>query len=118
MIAEHVAARGHEPVVPTLRLLRYWWPRLNKALFGGCLHPCQMVLVQGEGFWGQCTTLSDGRVRIDMNTSLTWTRSALLGTLAHEMVHQYQHQHGLPVTHGEAFKAWADDIKAATGLGI
>lgn len=118
MIAAHIAARGHEPVVPTMRMLRYWFPRLNKALFGGSLHPCQLVLAPLTGNWGTCDTLSDGRVRITLSTTQEWTRSALIGTLAHEMVHQYQHQHGLPLTHGDAFKSWADDIKAAIGLEI
>lgn len=35
------------------------------------------------------------------------TRGMFIATLAHEMVHQLQHQRGLPLTHGRFFKAQA-----------
>lgn len=35
------------------------------------------------------------------------TRADIINTLAHEMVHQLQHQRGLPVNHGKFFKRQA-----------
>lgn len=44
------------------------------------------------------------RIHIDARCK---TKQHMLDTLAHEMVHQLQHQRGLPMTHGRFFKAWA-----------
>lgn len=46
----------------------------------------------------------DPRIHIDARIT---TRRALLETLAHEMVHQLQHERKLPLTHGRFFKAQA-----------
>lgn len=46
----------------------------------------------------------EARIHIDKRCR---TKRAILDTLAHEMVHQYQHEAGLPLTHGRTFKAYA-----------
>lgn len=119
MIAEHVKQRGHEPVAPTLRMLRHWWSRLNDEVFGGVLLPCQLEVgpCSEHKAVGLCYPLDCGRVRIVIDPSNA-TRAGMLATLAHEMVHQYQHQHSLPLTHGESFTQWADPIFGLSGLTI
>lgn len=120
MILEYVRTRGYEPVVPTVRMLRHWWPRINLEVFGGILMPCQLTYgVSGlKNVMGLCYALDGGRARIHIETSPYWLRCDLLATLAHEMVHQYQHQNGLPMTHGKSFKQWAAPIRRTTGLTI
>ena len=54
---------------------------------------------------GLCYPLAGGRVRIVVNAAMC-TRAGLLGVLAHEMIHQYQHQHGLALDHGTVFLGW------------
>lgn len=119
MIAEHVATHYGSSVKPTRRMLMHWWLRMNAEFFGSALlppiirvNPCKW---QGE-VCGLCWPKSGGRVVIDINPKYNRTRGEMLGTLAHEMIHQWQHQHGEPLTHGPTFKAWADLISEKTGL--
>lgn len=44
------------------------------------------------------------RIHIDARCTI---RRRVINTLAHEMVHQYQHELGVPLTHGKFFKAQA-----------
>lgn len=121
MIAAHVLARGHEPVNPTVRILKHWWHRLNLEVFANSLKPCQITygleLAYGPVL-GLCFALSDGRSRIHLQQSPEWTRSGMLSALVHEMVHQYQHQNDLPFNHGPGFRSWSQPINALTGLTI
>lgn len=124
MIEQHVIKHGHEACDITPRMLRYWWTKLNTELFeGGLWVPqlsygddptpgCGKAEVDGATF-----PLGGQRVRLHISNSIT-TRQAMLATLAHEMVHQYQYQNDLPMTHGETFLAWEAPIKLITGLTI
>ena len=62
-----------------------------------------------------CYPLDDGKVHIVVD-SFAGTRAMMLAILAHEMIHQYQHQHGQAMTHGESFQEWADWLHDLTGL--
>ncbi len=117
MIREHVSRHAHEPVTPTLRMLRHWWGRLNVEVFDGLLHPCQLTYgpLEGEDVYGMCYPLEVERVRIHIDARAD-TRGCMLATLAHEMIHQWQHQHGLDMTHGDVFKGWAEVLRIKTGL--
>lgn len=119
MILKHVIERGHEPVTPTLLMLRRWWALLNAECFGGKLLPCQLSYGKSEraDVLGLFHSLENRRGHIHIDTRVN-TRGGMLGTLAHEMVHQYQHQHGQPTTHGKAFTRWAKPILTQTGLYI
>ncbi len=119
MIESHVTLRGHEAVTPTVGMLRYWWSKLNAELFDGTLLRCQLAVescAEHEAV-GLCWPLDGGRVRISIDPAET-TRAGLLGTLAHEMVHQHQHQHGWPMDHGQSFEHWRVPILGLTGLHI
>lgn len=119
MIAEHVAKHFGSPVRPTRRMVLYWWKRMNSELFGGMLLPPQIRIHnckwQGD-VCGLCWPLAGGRVIIDINPRFNKSKGELLSTLAHEMIHQWQNQHGEPLTHGPTFKAWAQLISEQTGL--
>ena len=54
------------------------------------------------------------RLHIDARCN---TRRRVINTLAHEMVHQLQHELGVPLTHGKLFKAQAKRL-AKHGLTI
>lgn len=120
MILNHVEQHGHKPVTPTLRMLRYWWGRFNAEVFAGELLPCQFTIgptdfhIEVEGM---CYPLDNGRVRIHLDSRVN-TRAGMLGTLAHEMVHQHQFQNNLTMHHGETFTRWAEPILGLTGLTI
>ena len=103
-------ATGLVPIVLSPTLLRYWYGRLNRELFKNSL---PRVLLQ----YGDATTFMGCSVygyfmpdeqhpRIHVDTRVV-TRGMLISTLAHEMVHYYQHTHGLPLNHGRFFKQQA-----------
>lgn len=120
MIYKHVALRGHETVRPTARMLRYWWSRLNTEVFADTLHVPKLTVLRVEwpDVYGLCWPLSNSRSHIQIDPTLCATRGDILATLAHEMIHQWQHQLGEPMTHGESFKGWADAIRDRTGLEV
>lgn len=119
MIRKHVAQHAHEAVTPTLRMLRYWWVRLNAEVFDNILLPCQLSYGEtpGENVYGMCYPLEVERVRIHIDRQAD-TRGCMLATMAHEMIHQWQHQHGLEMTHGDVFKGWAEVVRVKTGLTV
>jgi hypothetical protein len=122
MIRDHLLKHGHLTVAPTTRMLRHWWSRINAELFGGELLPAQ-ITYGDEPTEGYTTEECDGvtfplggqRVRLHIASSQT-TKAAVLATLAHEMIHQWQYQNDQPMTHGVTFDSWADLIKTETGL--
>lgn len=124
MIRDSVRKTGHLTVIPTIRMLRHWWARLNTECFAGELLPPQ-ITYGNETTEGYGSDIADGvtfplggqRVRVHLADTLT-TRQAILATLAHEMIHQWQYQHDLPMNHGETFTGWANLILAETGLTV
>jgi len=100
-------------------MLRYWWARLNEEVFHGELHPCGLEVGSCADFnaVGLCYPLDCGRVRLVLDPGLS-TRAAVLATLAHEMIHQWQHQSGEPLTHGDVFRSWGALVYALTGLTV
>lgn len=113
---EYVAKHAHRAVVPSTHMLRYWWARINAAAFDGLLLPCQLTYGPHAGeVDGMCYPLDLGRVRIHVDARIK-TRGGMLSTLAHEMIHQWQHQHDLDMTHGDVFKGWAEVVRIKTGL--
>jgi hypothetical protein len=119
MIAAHLKARGHEVITPTVRMIRYWWGRLNTEVFGGeLLQPVLTFTDQFDDAYGSCTDTATQRVTINLEPRWDWTRALLLETLVHEMVHQKQHHDSGQMHHGETFERWREPIKQATGLTI
>lgn len=104
-VSEHLEKHGHKAIVLSPHLLAYWHARLNRELFRGKLHKCRLT-------YGRTRVIKDpvygyyfeGRIHIDGRVR---TKRALLDTLAHEMIHQLQDQHGQPTNHGKDFRAWA-----------
>lgn len=119
-VADHVRDRGHEPCVPTTRMLKHWWSSFNREVFDNELLPCQLGTEPYDGHrtMGYCTPLASGRARIDVVPEFQDSRASVLATLLHEMVHQVQHQRGGAMNHGPTFTAWSRHIRRITGLTI
>lgn len=79
-------------------------------MFGGKLKKVELSYGDStdtfpEPVWGYYMPSEQaGRIHIDGGVR---TKQLLLHTLAHEMVHQAQHERNLPLTHGWVFKAYA-----------
>ena len=100
-------------VVPTPRMLSYWWRWVNDHAFSGALPPGVSFRThtdeESQGTHGFSThaIYFPGHLQ-GFGTISFWkteqTRRQMVSTLAHEMVHQEQHLLGLPMTHGRQFK--------------
>jgi SprT-like family len=117
-VAEHLRKRGAEGVDPSPRFLRLWWGRLNRSFFKGRLRPCQLTHGRSEfpNCDGLCYPLVAGLVHIHIDRAVK-RRDDLLSTMAHEMVHQWQHQAGRHMGHGPDFQRWKARL-AKHGLKI
>ena len=98
------------PVALSPTLLRYWYGRVNRELFAGKLP--KVLLQYGDGTERMGFTVygyfaPDEQHPVIHIDSRVVTRGMLISTLAHEMVHYYQHLHGLPLNHGRFFKSQA-----------
>lgn len=99
-----------ERVDLSIPLLTYWHNRLNRELFKGALR--RISVLHGlthpaiaEPVYGYYQP-DDQLPYINIDARVT-TRAMLLNTLTHEMVHQYQDESGLPLTHGKVFQRHA-----------
>ena len=104
---------AHKGVTPTPALIRYWWGRLNTEIFGGKLPPpiqCSVHTSQEskEACGFDTWAWYEHGVSRGFGSFSFWgvpvTRQDFLTTLAHEMIHQYQHAMGKPTVHGRYFK--------------
>ena len=111
-VGEYLKRCGDQPVTPTPRLLRYWWGRLNDELFNGA---CSIESIEmcELGWIADC----DGE---DLRVSSNWvfTRSLLLSTLAHEMIHVHQWHRSRPLDHGKFFQIQATRLQKALGVAV
>lgn len=83
----------------TTRRLYSWHRELNARVFDGALSRCKLEVGDcGEDAIGLCW---GNRIRI-AEQPLADAKATLL----HEMIHQWQHLHGLPMDHGPVFEVW------------
>lgn len=102
---QYLLRTGYQSVDPSLTLLRYWHGRLNRLLFQGKLGKCKLTYGESEEKNVDGLFYEDGpHIHIDARIK---TRKALIDTLAHEMIHQFQHQQRKPTTHNAMFKRMA-----------
>ena len=111
-VGEYIKVHGHEPIVPTPRLLWYWWNRINDELFSGAATVDKVSVVPMD-WMADC----DGE---DLRVSSTWvfTRAVLLSTLAHEMIHVLQWHRSRPLDHGKFFQIQATRLQKALGVAV
>jgi len=112
-VGEYLKRHGKQACVPTVPLIRYWWRRLNTELFDGALHEYDFFVSRLE-----CTARaeSDGEdIWIDPMCN---TKALLIGTIAHEMIHQLQWLRSRPLDHGRFFQINARRLYAAMGVPI
>lgn len=94
------------------RYLRYWHTRFNRLCFEGKLRriPVELAECMPDAMglcWGD-------RIAIDRYLPAPDARATLL----HEMVHQWQHENGLPMHHGRTFTQWEEPCFRLTGLRL
>jgi predicted SprT family Zn-dependent metalloprotease len=119
-----------KPVPPTVAQFRAYqaaWDYFNRVLFGGELRPCLLVfrdgrpvkggVVLGHFAWDRWEN-AGGELchEISLNPQcLKRPIEETFGTLVHEMVHQWQQDHGRPPRAGYHDRQWAAKM-AEVGL--
>jgi SprT-like family len=116
-------ARARTPTLEAYSELQTAYDHYNRALFQGQLPPCLITLHRGShrilGYFShnRFVRLSDGRTATDeiaMNPMHFAGResTAVLSTLAHEMVHLWQAHYGKPSRKAYHNKEWAEKMKS------
>ncbi|HYH64235.1 MAG TPA: SprT-like domain-containing protein [Urbifossiella sp.] len=116
------ATRKPKYVKPTIEQFRKYqaaYDYFNAKLFGGTLRPCLLVfrdgkkkknaIVLGHFAWDRWTNAAGETCHeISLNPeTLTRPIAETFGTLVHEMVHQWQQDHGDPPRSGYHDREWA-----------
>lgn len=94
------------------------WAELNASCFDGELWPCEITVSPNTEWtsetWGGCFHAPQNRVAIWLWDEID--PELLEATLAHEMIHQWQRQHGYPMHHNKQFRRKAKLVFERTGL--
>ncbi len=111
----------HNPTQQTYDSLTKAYEHFNVALFGGKLPPCLITMQRYKGAYGY---FSGGRfasasspeeitdeVALNPNHFAARSAASVLSTLAHEMVHLWQHHFGTPSRTGYHNKEWAAKMR-------
>lgn len=97
----------------TVRRLQYWWRGFNDAVFGGSLHRVKIQLGRLEPDWIGGYDTDDG-----IYIAPELSEEDAMSTLLHEMIHQWQHENDLPLSHGNSFRKWSKVCRLCTGLSV
>ena len=109
-----------KPTKETYEQFQQAYEALNKSLFGGNLPNCLITLQRRKRTYGYFSAQRFGREdgisadEIALNPSHFRSRpvAEVLATLAHEMVHLWQHHFGKPGRGRYHNRQWADQMKA------
>jgi len=107
----------NNPTTQTYTSLTTAYDFFNRELFGGGLPPCLLTMQRHKGAFGyfsgeRFASIADPKEVTDeiaLNPTHFATRKPVevLSTLAHEMVHLWQHHYGKPPRKGYHDKQWA-----------
>lgn len=98
----------------TERWLKYWHTRFNNMVWKGELSKPNFVIEPcGPDAVGYCEdTKPHCTIYIDPALGMHEAR----GVLLHEMIHQWQLEHKLPMGHGHSFEQWREPCRLATAI--
>jgi hypothetical protein len=113
-------AKGHSSNVEiTESLVVYWFHIINSAAFKNALPtPDKIVVRRLKGAWGLCVGSSRTNNCVITISPKIETKSFLLATIAHEMVHQYQWIYRQDINHGRVFKDWKEFFRKNFSITI
>ena len=108
----------NKPTIEQFQRYQAAYDYFNKSLFGGCLKPCLLVFRDGKrkgrgivvGHFAPHRWSKEGETchEISLNPeALSRELSETMGTLVHEMAHQWQQDHGEPPRAGYHDRQWA-----------
>lgn len=106
--------RSHPDDEPYAAQLLACHARLNAAQFGGSLGPVDIRVSRRMktrlGHFSPRPGAEKPEIAISFRHLRRHGMADAEGTLLHEMVHQWQHESGLPLDHGPAFRKKARDV--------
>jgi hypothetical protein len=103
-LKSHIAKYGKDSnFVMTEQMLKTWFHVINKAAFRNKLPVPKFEIRNLRGAWGLAE--AKGNCVISMSTAID-SRELMIGTLAHEMVHQWQYLFEATMSHTGSFLKW------------
>ena len=117
-LKSHVAKCGKDnDFFVNENLVLYWFHIINKAAFKGKLPVPKLEFRKLRGKWGLCTEIIDGNNCVIAVSSDIDSRELLIGTISHELVHQWQHLfEKSEMTHAGSFIKWKKYFKKHFGI--
>ena len=103
LLAELTAHKFH----PSLAGCDFWFSIINDEVFCNKLNPINFDIRRLRGVWGYY----DDETGIITLSNVFTSKELFLNVLAHEMVHVYQHQQGMDLSHGDTFWEWREKFK-------
>jgi SprT-like family len=120
-VFDHLQRYGKEVIVPTERMVRHWFSRLNDELFDSALNkPALVSMDTGKDAWMAAFEPATDDTFTLYFAPNPMSRAAFLEILAHEMVHAavWFLDGNHYVMHGPAFMAYAGTLAVKAGLPL
>ena len=118
-VIQHITARGHEDIEPSVTLCRHWFHVWNRAEFNCTLPTPRFVVtddkddeVCGE-FWAE-----PGIGYLRINAPYTRERHLFIATMLHEMLHLQQWVNDIAPGHDDAFDVLASCYSLKYGIDV
>ena len=111
--------RTHPDHEPMVECLAEWHRRLNHDRFGAALRRVAIRISRRMrrrlGHYAPASDRGGAEIAISARHLALDGLASAVDTLLHEMVHQWQHEQGLPVDHSAAFRRKCREVGAPTG---
>ncbi len=101
----------------TQSMMKYWFDVLNRAAFRSELTTPDFLILNMRLAYGEAHS-NGKRSYIKLNKSRIHDFQLFIGTLAHEMVHLYQHMEESFMHHGRSFLQWKRYFKHQMNISI
>lgn len=109
-LKRHLERYANDPSFEvTDKKVTYWFNVINKAAFSEKLSRPTFIIKALKGAWGMCTIDKDS-VEISIDNDIS-SRELFIATIAHEMVHQWQHLNENKMSHTGSYLTWKRKFK-------
>ena len=107
-----------------LSTVKRLWSEINDKVFDGELSEPVLRITRANRYFGKCSVVDSSKsAKITIMVSGRMHRDtchALIDTLAHEMIHQWQYENGYRYNdnHDETFTQWLPIVKEKLGIDL
>jgi hypothetical protein len=118
-VIQHITARGHEDIEPSVTLCRHWFHVLNHAEFNCSLPTPRFAVTHDKDreVCGECITTTEHATLL-VNAPYVKERHLFIATVLHEMLHIQQWCDGKIVGHDDEFNILASCYSIKYGIDV